>query len=438
MSTMTEAPTTFASVADLRRTLRGPLHLPGDAGYDAARTAWNPHADGRPALVAEVSGPADVRAVITWARAHGVPLAVQSTGHGIVAPYDGVALIKTSNLRSVLVDADRRIARVGAGAVWSDVIAAAAPFGLVPLSGSAAGVGVAGYTMGGGVSWLSRRFGFAADSLLRATVVTADGNVVTASRDQQADLFWALRGGGGNFGVATSLDIQLHPVASVYAGAAVFPIARAADTLRRYAEWAATAPDALSTAIVATSASTGRPASFAIRALYSGDDGATGARRALRTLYQVAGTPVSEEFHERSYAETRMPGVAPRSFDLFRQLPDPVISTIVAAVSRADSPASAVEIRHWGGAMAKPAGDAGPVGHRDVPFSIIVDGPADVAAALRPYATGGSFLNFLHAPAHIESAYTAENYQRLRAVKAAYDPANIFRLNHNIAPASAR
>lgn len=438
MSTMTEAPMTTVSAGDLRRSLRGPLHRPGDEGYDAARTGWNPHADAHPALVAEVCGPADVRAVITWARAHGVPLAVQSTGHGVVAPYDGVALIKTSNLRSVLVDADRRIAGVGAGAQWADVIAAAAPFGLTPLSGSAAGVGVAGYTMGGGVSRLSRRFGFAADSLLRATVVTADGNVVTASRDRRADLFWALRRGGGNFGVATSLEIQLYRVASVYAGAAVFPIARAADTLRRYAEWAATAPDELSTAIVATSASAGRAPSFAIRALFSGHNGATGARRALRTLYQAAGQPLSEEFHERSYADTRMPGVAPRSFDLFRRLPDPLISTIVDAVSRTDSPASAVEIRHWGGAMARPAADSGPVGYRDVPFSIIVDGPADVAAALRPYATGGSFRNFLHAPASTESAYTAENYQRLRAVKAAYDPANVFHLDHNIAPATAQ
>lgn len=401
--------------------LHGVVHYPGDSGYDAARATWNPAVDARPIAVVEPGGPADVTAALAWARAHDVPLAVQATGHGVVVPADDALLLKTSRMSRVLVDPDRRIARVGPGTQWADVIAAAAPFGLVPLSGSAPSVGVAGYTLGGGLSWLSRRFGFAADSLLRATVVIADGRVVPASRERHPELFWALRGGGGNFGLVTSLDIALYPVARVVAGTATFGRERAAELVAAYRDWTATVPDELSTALVVTTAG------VELRVMHAGpgDD----ARRALRQLYRVAGAPVTEDFVQRPYAEVRMPGIPPRSFDLFRTLPDPVIRTV------ADAEAT-VEIRHWGGAMARPASDAGPVGHRDVPFSIIVDGPAEIAHALRRYATGGSFLNFLHGPT--ETAYTAANYQRLRVLKRRYDPDNVFHHNHNVPPEATR
>jgi FAD/FMN-containing dehydrogenase len=419
-----------AGLTALRRAFSGQLHLPGGNGFDTARAAWIPHIDARPLVAAEACGADDVRAALIWAREHDVPLAVQATGHGVVVPAGGALLLKTSLMRSVLIDPVRRIARVGAGARWGNVVDAAAPFGLVPLSGTARSVAVAGYTTGGGVSWLSRRFGFAADSLLRATVVTAEGRSVTASRDRHADLFWALRGGGGNFGLLTSLDLALYPVASVYAGTATFPIERAADTLARYQDWAAAAPDELSTAIVA------RAAVFELRVLHTGAGTAT--RRALRPLLRAAGTPLSEDFRQASFAQTRMPGGPPRSFDLLRTLPDPLIRTIIDAAGRAGSPVNAAEIRHWGGAMARPVDGAGPVGHRDVPFSIIADGPPDTAAALRPYATGGSFLNFPRDPARVRTAYTDPDYQRLREVKQAYDPHNVFHHNHNIPPATKR
>src|SRR5919197_2279655 len=199
----------------LERALHGKLHLPGDRAYDELRRPLDPAIDPRPAMVVEASRAADVRAALEIARDHDLPFAVQATGHGTRVPSDGGILVKTAAMATVLVDPDRRIARVGAGAVWGDVVAAAAPFGLAPLAGSSPSVGVAGYTLGGGVGWLARKHGFAADSLIRAEVVTADGAIVTASADDHADLFWALRGGGGNFGVATGLEIRLHPVATV-------------------------------------------------------------------------------------------------------------------------------------------------------------------------------------------------------------------------------
>src|SRR5919202_2810930 len=236
----------------LRRALHGPLHRPGDAGYDAHRRALDPALDPRPAIVVEACGAADVRAAVAAAHEHDLALAVQATGHGPQVPADGGILLRTSAMATVLVDPDRRIARVGPGARWGDVVAAAAPFGLAPLSGSSPSVGVAGYTLGGGVGWLARKHGFAADSPLRAEVVTADGRIVVASRDEHEDLFWALRGGGGNFGVVTAMDVRLHPVRRVYAGTAYFAVERAAETLAHYREWAASAPDALSTAVLVT------------------------------------------------------------------------------------------------------------------------------------------------------------------------------------------
>jgi FAD/FMN-containing dehydrogenase len=422
-----------AARRDLRRRFTGSLYTADDAGYDEARKALNPTLDARPVIIAEAAGAVDVSAALTWARERQLPFAVQSTGHGTYVPSDGGVLLKTSALTRVLVDPDRGIARVGAGARWSDVLGAAAPFGLAPLSGSSADVGVAGYTLGGGVSWLSRRFGFAADSVLRAEVVTADGRMVTASPDEHPELFWALRGGGGSFGVVTSLEFRLHRVASVWAGSAVFPLDRAAVTLASYREWIATAPDELSTAVALMPSwpSTGAPA-FAVRAMSSG------SLDALRPLYRVAGTPIWEDFRPASFASTRMPGIAPLNFDLFDDLPDPVIEHVVDAVSAPGTRVGAVEVRHWGGAMARPMPDAGPIGHRQVPLSVIVEGPAEAADALAPYATGGSFLNFLRDPSRVESAYAPDNYRWLQVLKARLDPDNVFSVNHNVTPAPAR
>jgi FAD/FMN-containing dehydrogenase len=215
-----------SAVRRLCRELHGPLHRPGDAGYDAGRRTIDPSFEARPALVVEALGAADVRAAVVAAREHDLPFAVQATGHGTRVPCDGGILVRTGAMATVLVDPDRRVAHVGAGARWGDVLAAAAPFGLAPLSGSSPDVGVAGYTLGGGLGWLARRHGFAADSLLRAEVVTAEGGLVTASAEEHPDLLWALRGGGGSFGVVTAMELRLHPVDRVYAGTAFFAIER--------------------------------------------------------------------------------------------------------------------------------------------------------------------------------------------------------------------
>jgi hypothetical protein len=228
----------------------------------------------------------------------------------------------------------------------------------------------------------------------------------------------------------TALELRLHPVTRVYAGTATFPIARAAETLARYRDWAPSQPDELTTALVLTKGS------LVIRAAYVGE--ADAAERALRPLWHAAGAPLTSDLRPMGYAETAsLGGTPPRQFELFADLPDAVIRAAVDAVTRADAPASAVDVRHWGGAPARPGAGAGPVGHRDVPFSITVDGPSEAAAPLARHATGGSFLNFLQDPARTHTAYTAGDYRRLREIKRAHDPGNVFGLTHNIPPATA-
>ena len=407
--------------------LTGPVHLPGDAGYEEARRPLFPTIDPRPAVVVEAYSSADVRAALALAREHDVPFAVQATGHGTKVPSDGGVLVKTGAMGAVMVDPDRRMARVGPGARWGAVLAAAAPFGLAPLAGSSPDVGVTGYTLGGGVGWLARKHGFAADSVLRAEVVTADGQVVTASAGEHADLFWALRGGGGNFGVVTALEFRLHPLRSVYAGTSLHAIDRAGETLARYRDWIATAPDELSTAVLLMTRPDGERV-LALRAMYAGE--AREAQRLLAPLREVAGPALHDGFAVQRFADAAMGGTPPVHPELLEDLTDPVIEALVQA------PVNTVEVRHWGGAMARPGADAGPAGHRSLPLLVIADARVpSLEEALRPHVSGRSFLNFLPDPARAATAFTPANLARLREVKRAYDPANVFRVNSNIAPA---
>jgi FAD/FMN-containing dehydrogenase len=269
--------------------------------------------------------------------------------------------------------------------------------------------------MGGGHGQLSRAYGLGADNVLRVDLVTADGELITATPDRHAELFWAVRGGGGNFGVVTSLEIRLHPVEEVYAGQALFPIERAADLLARYRDYAPAMPRELTCSVAMVGEH------VAIRATYAGD--ASSGQRALRPLWSVAGAPVENTFAGVAVAQAGVPTTAPRTFELFTEVSDSVIENALAVE------AGSIEFRYWGGAIAD---GTSPAGHRDVPFNIIVDGPAE---QLWPYATGGSFLNALHDPDAVETAYTAADYQRLREVKAVWDPANVFHRNMNIKPA---
>jgi FAD/FMN-containing dehydrogenase len=450
---------TFVSVdtSAVRDAIGGRVYVPGEGGYEAARLPWQRRLDPRPALIIEAADASDVRTALRFAREHDLPIAVQSTGHGVVNVPDGGLLLKTNSMSSVAVDAGRRVARVGGGALWSDVIAAAAPHGLAPLSGTSPTVGITGYTLGGGTGWLSRLYGYAADNVVRAELVTADGELVTASAAENPDLFWALRGGSGNFGVVTELEFRLFPVPSVYAGMAMFDPARAAEAFSVYREWALDEPDQSSTALVLVQmppapqfpeAVRGKRV-LMLRTFYAGT--ADEAERLLAPLREAAGAPLLNGMRETSFADAAAmlppppPMISEMHIELLREIPDEVIDTAVEG----QEAVTAVELRHWGGEPARPGEDAGPIGHRHIPFSVVFGGQAEtpddaermfsgiraVAAKLRPHATGGSFLNFLGDPARTADAYTEGDYRRLREIKAAYDPDNVFAANHNIPPA---
>jgi len=452
--------TRFDLLAALKGRFDGELSAPGDPGYDRHRLGWNRTVESRPAVVAAATGAADIQHAVRAAREHDVPLAIQATGHGAVVAADGALLLKTSSMAGVEIDPHRWVARVGPGATWDDVNRAAARFGLAGLAGRCGTVGVTGYTLGGGQSWLSRTFGFAADSVVSADVVTADGTALTATARQHPDLFWALRGGGGNFGVVTSLEFRLYPVPRVFAGMSLYPLERAADTLSAYRRWALDEPAGMNTAVLLPRLPSAPqvPEPFrgrrvlAIRVFHHGD--ADDGRRALAPLLDVAGPPLLDAFAMRTFPDaasaTNGPDAPPmahrQEVELFRSLPDDAVDAVVEA-GAADSPLAFVEVRHWGGAMADPPPDAGPAGHRDVPFSVLAVAPYPtsdrtatdahldrLAGRLARHATGGSFLTLLTDRRRTRTAFTDANYARLAAVKRTWDPGNVFHLNHNIPP----
>ncbi|GAA3281595.1 FAD-binding oxidoreductase [Dactylosporangium vinaceum] len=441
------------------RRFTGAVLRPGDAGYDTHRLGWNRSFDARPALIVAAADAADIAAAVRLARDRDLPLAVQATGHGTVAPADGALLLTTSAMTGVEIDPHRRVARVGPGTVWADVNRAAARYGLAGLAGRCGTVGVTGYTLGGGQSWLSRTYGFAADSVANADIVTADGVARTVTAHQHPDLFWALRGGGGNFGVVTSLEFRLLPIPKVYSGMSLYPAERAPAVLAAYRDWAVTEPEAMNTAVLLIRLPPapaipeplrGRRV-LAIRAFHPGPGGS----EILAPLLAAAGPPIADDFALRDFpaasTATNGPDAPPmparQEIEMFDALPDAVLDAVVAA-GAPDSPLAFVEIRHWGGAMDDPPPDAGSAGHRGVPFSVLAVAPyltpdrtaADAAldrlmAAVRPHATGTSFLTLLTDPARTRTAFTPANWARLTQVKRAWDPDCVFRLGHSIPPA---
>ncbi|MEU8386318.1 FAD-binding oxidoreductase [Streptosporangium sp. NPDC048865] len=447
---------------ELRGMFSGEIHVPGDPRYDEQRMPWNRRIDAHPAVVAEATGPKDVLAAVRVAREHSLPFAVQATGHGnlALAHVDGGLLVRTPGMAAVEVDPERRTARVGTGALWSDVVAAAAPLGLAPLSGTPS-VGVTGYTLGGGIGWLSRKYGLACDSLVRAEIVTADGELRTVDAEQHPDLFWALRGGSGNFGVATSLEFRLYPVGQVYAGTSLHSLDRARETLALYREWSREEPDEMNTAVILMSLPDApmipepmRGKQFlSLRAFHLGT--AEDGERHFRPLLDAAGPAVMSQYEMMDFTSAGLaiagppppPVLARQQIELCRELPDDLVDVLLEAMEPG-SPLTAIEIRHWGGAIEHAGPDAGPAGHRDVPFSVIATAmypqrEMDAVVApylegllerIRPFSTGGSFLNFLGNPAKAETAFTPENYARLREIKRTWDPDNFFHVNHNIPP----
>jgi FAD/FMN-containing dehydrogenase len=249
MSTIRTAKET-TGVGGLRELIDGHVVLPGEEGWDLARRAWNLAADQRPVAVAFAESAADVVAIVDFARVRGLRVATQATGHfaGSLDGLEDTILVKTSRMRGLEVDPETRTARAEAGVLWEEVTLAAAEHGLAGLAGSSPDVGVVGYTLGGGLGWLARRYGLAANSVLAVEVVTADGRLVRADRDTEPDLFWAVRGGGCSFGIVTAIEFALYPVAEVYAGILFFPAERAAEVLNAWSAWVEETPEEITSA----------------------------------------------------------------------------------------------------------------------------------------------------------------------------------------------
>jgi FAD/FMN-containing dehydrogenase len=457
-----------AAVDRLQASLRGTLLRPGDPDYDAARRVWNARVDRRPALIAQCAGAADVIAAVNFARQHELPLAVKSGGHSVdgKSVCEGGLMIDLSRyMRGVRVDPRRCTALVQAGATWHDVTHEAQAFGLAVPGGAVSDVGVGGLTLGGGGGPLMRKYGMTVDNLLSVDLVTADGTLLTASATEHPDLFWGLRGGGGNFGVATAFEYRAHPVGPlVTAGLMLYPAERAADLLRFYRGYLAEAPDELFPVV---SFMTAPPAPFVPASVQgqpivaafvchcgSLEEGA----RAIAPL-RAFGSPLVEQIGPMPYLvvqhladAAQPPG---RYYDRRAHhldgLDDEIIRTLVAHAPGTVSPLSTIQVVLWGsGAVSRvPAGSTA-VGPREavagVEYFAAWTDPAEAAQhlgwladaweALRPFARPEVNVNFLgdEDEARIRAAYGPDTYARLVALKQRYDPTNLFRLNHNIPP----
>jgi len=451
----------------LRGQLRGALRLPGEEGYDTARTVWNAMIDKRPGAIVRAAGAADVISAVGYAREHGGPLAVKGAGHNIAgnAVCDGGLMIDLSPMKSVRIDPAARTARVEPGVTLGEFDREAQAFGLATPMGINSTTGVAGLTLGGGFGWLSRKYGLTADNLISADVVTADGKLLRASAKENPDLFWAIRGGGGNFGVVTSFEFRLHPVGpEVTAGLIVHPFANAKKVFDGYRRFAAKAPEDLACWVVLRKAP---PLPFLPKGVHgkevmvlalchSGDPAqAADAIAPLRAL----GTPVGEHVGPTPFAGWQTafdPLLTPgarnywKSHD-FKELSDGVIDVVLRHAGRLPTPDCEIFIGQLGGAVNRVAADATAYPHRDIEFVMNVhtrwnDAKQDkecIAWArgffeeAAPFATGGVYVNFMpedEAQRVKQGAY-GSNYDRLAQVKRKYDPKNLFRMNHNITPA---
>jgi FAD/FMN-containing dehydrogenase len=447
-----------SDVETLRTSLEGTVVLPGEVAWDTARQAWNLAVDQRPTLVALPRRAADVQALVHFAHAHGLRIAMQGTGHNAapMGPLDDTMLVKTSEMRAVEIDEAHSIARVEAGALWLDVTAPASEAGLAPLAGSSPDVGVVGYTLGGGLSWLGRRYGLAANRLLAVELVTADGELVRATRHEHADLFWALRGGGGSFGAVVAIEFELIPLRKVYAGMLLFPWERAREVMHAWREWTATVPDSVTTSARIMQFPPmpelpdflrGRGLVVIDGAIVEDDERAAELLAPLRALGPEMDTFASIPPVGLSYIhmdpEEPMPGMSDSA--LLDGLTAETIDALVDVTGPdSGSPLLMVELRHIGGALGRHAGGA--LGRFDGEYLYFAGGiPMDaavvaaleahfavVAAALAPQASGGQYLNFADRPTDPAAFYGEANYARLRRIKAEVDPLELFVGNHQI------
>jgi FAD/FMN-containing dehydrogenase len=443
-----------SAMAALRSSVRGIVIVPGDDLYHAARSVWNGMIDKHPAAILHAAGVADVIAGVNFARELRLPLAIRGGGHNVsgnAVCEDGL-VIHLGGLRQVRVDPVSGTARVGGGATWRDYDHETQAFRLASAGGAVSTTGVAGLTLGGGYGWLSRKHGMACDHLLSADLVTAEGKLISASGDSHEELFWAIRGGGGNFGVATSFQFQLHPVTEVYAGILAFPLDMARPVLRRFRELSQEAPDHITwMAGILPS-----PAGGMIVAVVAASFGpASEGERAVRPMREL-GSVVLDTMAPRHYCELQqqLDASYPKGVrhywksSFLKGLSDDAIEILIEATTNGPSPLNHVVIEGYGGAVARIEKDATAFEHRDSPYNLLIlashtDATLDDAQKewargfhqrMAPYGTGGTYVNYQTAGEDIHEAYGGARFERLAAVKALYDPTNLFRVNQNIQP----
>ena len=453
------------ALVGFRAALGGQALLPGDIGYDQARTVWNATVDKRPGLVVRCAGPSDVVQAVRFARQHDLLLAVRAGGHNIAgkAVTDGALLIDLSEMRSVRVDRAARVAWVEPGATLADFDRETQAFGLTTPVGINSTTGIAGLTLGGGFGWTSRNFGMSIDNLICVDVVTADGQMHRASEKENADLFWALRGGGGNFGIVTGFEFRLHALGpQVLSGLLIHPFADAPKLLRDYRSFVAQAPDELTAWVVLRKAP---PLPFLpkewhgkevmiIAVCFLGDPGV--GERALAPL-RTLGRPIADVIGphpfvgwQQAFDPLLTAGARNywKSHD-FRELSDGLFAQLVEFAGRLPTAECEIFIANVGGAMARVPVEATAFAGRDANFVMNVHTRWQEARddarcigwarefynATRPYASSTAYVNFLpdEDGERLSSTYGG-NYAKLREIKAKYDPENVFRVNQNIKP----
>jgi hypothetical protein len=461
---MSASATLTRPVGHLGASLDRQVVLPGDERFDEARRAWNLTIDQRPAVVIFPESPTAVAAAVGYAAQHGLRVAAQGTGHnaGPLGPLADTVLLRADRMRGIQIDPVARIARAEAGVVWLDVVQAAAQHGLAALAGSSPDVGVTGYTLGGGLSFLGRRYGLAANNVVAAEVVTADGRWVRADHEQEPDLFWALRGGGGSFGVVTALEFRLFPHTQAYAGALWYPIQRASEVLHAWGELTrGQVPDELTTIgrllnfpPIPQIPEPVRGKSFVIvEAYHTGDPAQADELLApLRALGPVNDTittvPMPALSHLHMDPEQPVPGIGDGM--LIDRLPGEAVDAFAGAAGPgAAFPLLSVELRHLGGELARPRPGNGALACLDahyVLFAVSMTPVPELVApvtaqvetvknALAPWAARQMYLNFAETEHPAAPFWTEQAYQRLRRIKSNIDPDDIIRPNHPIPPA---
>jgi FAD/FMN-containing dehydrogenase len=461
--TTTAQPALFDSLSS---ALRGPVIQPGDDGYEAARAVYNAMIDRRPAAIAECADVADVMTAVRFARDNRLTASVRGGGHnaGGLGIWDDALVIDLSGMRGVTVDPEAKIVRVDGGCVWGDVDHATHAFGLATPSGILSSTGVGGLSLGGGIGYLARRYGLTVDNLLAADVVLADGSFVTATADSHPDLFWALRGGGGNFGVVTSFQFLCHDVGDVVAGPILYDIADTSDVLRWYREILPSLPEELSGwfALLTIPPAPPFPEQLWLRKAcgivwcYTGP-----LQRADETLAPVRGfgTPLLDGTHQVPFPalQSVFDGLYPPGLqwywrtDFFREIPDAAIATHQEFGEALPTPHSTMHLYPIDGAVQRVSSDATAFAYRDGGWAGVIVGvdpdPGNAgqikdwavrySEALHPTSAGGGYVNFMMAEEgsdRVRASY-GPNYDRLARIKGRYDPDNFFHVNQNIPPA---